>query len=50
MSEDIKNTDKDKIKSEDQVKDKKEATELSDDELNKVVGGTIGAPIFKKKP
>ena len=34
----------------DHVSDKKKAPELSGDELKKVVGGNLGAPIFKKKP
>jgi len=29
---------------------KKEAPELSEEELKKVAGGNLGAPIFKKKP
>ncbi len=48
MNKDHKTPDKNKI--EHQVKDKKETAELSDEELKKVAGGNLGAPIFKKKP
>lgn len=53
------NTTHDKGKSDEPMKDKKvgdqphdskKAPELSPDELKKVVGGNLGAPIYKKKP
>jgi hypothetical protein len=34
----------------DQATDKKKAPELSPDDLKKVVGGNLGAPIYRKKP
>jgi len=43
-----KNGDKSKI--DDKMKNKKEAPQLSDEELKKVAGGNLGAPIYKKKP
>ncbi len=49
------NTIHDEDKPDDSMKDKKagdpkKTPELSPDELKKVVGGKLGAPIYKKKP
>jgi hypothetical protein len=49
------NTIHDKGKTDEPMKDKKSADakktpELSAEELKKVVGGNLGAPIYKKKP
>jgi len=48
MSKHSDGPSKSKIK--DPVADKKKAAELSEEELKKVVGGNLGAPIFKKQP
>jgi len=37
-------------KIDDKAANAKKSPELSEEELKKVVGGTLGAPIFRKKP